>query len=272
METEVDKETKQRFAKIESKICYIFISFNVIMIIISFFMFYSKNKNIQKLRNKLILLISTDILSLIFTCIINNNINWFVIEIFYSLFNSIEFYLFFSFIYNIFFITSVSKTAKEVELINLNHLSLCFLLLVFSYNKLTEVYSQLINIIQIVLILCGLLLLSNTIEDIIKTMDGNIMTNDKNNKKVYYYLKFLNKFCLFTLALYSVTKFIYYSIENEWYLLYLEVLLNIISHGLYYFIYIIFAVIIFISNKNNLKNNNDEIVNILQKKNVINNN
>ena len=283
MKEEVDEETKHIFKKIETEICHIFTILNAIMIIISFLKFHSKTKNLQKLNNKLILLISFDILTLLFYVLYNKNINWFLGEIFYSLCNSIEFYLFFSFIYHIFFNTDLPKIENEVEIINLKNLCLCFPLLIFSYHKFSELYSQMINIVQYIFILSGLVLLCNHLESNIKTIKANLTADDLKNKKIYYYLQFLDKLCLFGLLIYNITKFTYKSIENDLYILCLEILLIVINHSLYFCIYIIFFVIINVldkdnnednnednNNKDNNKNNNDEIVDIIQNKNEIN--
>ena len=271
MKEEVDEETKKKFEKAEILLSLIFSICNILIIIASLFLLNSKNENNNKLKYKLFILIITDLISLIFYTYFYNDSNLFLREIFFSACTSIEFYFFLSFIYQIFFNTTVSKSPKEVELIKLNHLCFVFPFLIFSYYKFTSLYSQIINILQSIITVISLILLCNYIKKAIEIMTGNLISKDTKNHKIYNYLNILDTICLIVLSCYNLTNFIYISIENELYQLYLEIILNAINHSLKYFIYILFAIIIFTLNKNYYRSNNDEIVSILQKKNLINN-
>ena len=95
-----------------------FCVFNIIIILGISFIIRSKNKKIRVLKLKLIGAIITDLLILFIFNILKLLDNSIIREFVFSIFGSIEFYLFLSFIYQIFYITKISKPPNKIELIN----------------------------------------------------------------------------------------------------------------------------------------------------------
>ena len=127
----MDEETEINIKKANVILAYIFIEINIIIIFITVFMFKSTNKNLRKLKYIFFALIILDSLSFVLYENIVFFLNPFIIDIIFTCLNSIEFYIFISFYYQIFKTTTISKLAKKVDLINPIQLSIFFFLLVF---------------------------------------------------------------------------------------------------------------------------------------------
>lgn len=260
-ESEIDKEN---FEKANMILSFIFSFSNVLIIFLTIFIHSTINKNIKALKTKLCGLIVVDIISLIFNYTYNYS-NSLFFELISSTLNSFEFYLFISFIYQIFNTTELSKLAKEIELINPIQLGIIFLLIIFSYYKFAFFYSHLIHYLQIVIILTSLLIFYFYLKKAIINISNNLLSNDFLGKNVYYYLEMLNTLSFSLLSFYNIIKIFLILIHNPLLKIYIGIGLNTINQGLKYFVFILYEIIIYILNKNN-NHIRDESVEIFQRK------
>ena len=264
MKMELTKEDKQNFEKANMILTYIFSVFNLFIIIFVLFIFSSQTKNIRFLKLKLFGLIFIDSISLILYSIIKDDESL-TYELFFSVLYSIEFYIYISFLYQIFNNTEISKLSKGVELISPFQIFILFILIIFSYYKFSFLYREIVNCIQYILILSSLILLYKYFNNTIKIISSHLKSNDIKNRKIYYYLKILNNTSLILLFCYIIIKIIIIFVHNQYYKVFLEVGLNTINQGLKYFIFILFEIIIYTLNNKIYKINFDETIGINQK-------
>ena len=263
---EEEEKTKEILEKANMILSYIFSLLNIIILIISFYILRTKTKNLIFLKYKLFALIIIDSISSLLYINYRQNLNLFFSEILFSILMSVEFYLFLSFIYQIFNSTEMSQNSKGIGLINSLQLCLLFLLQIFSYHKFSYLYSQILNIIQRIINFVCLILFYRYLKNAITTINVRLMSKDLQNRKVYYYLKISNVIGLIFFLCNTIIQLIYFSIKNESYQMYVTVIFNSINYGFKYFIFILFEVIIYTLGKDYFKNNTDEQVNIFQNK------
>ena len=264
MNTELTEEDKQSFEKVNIILSYIFSAFNLFIIIISLFIISSKIKNIRFLKLKIFGLIFIDSISLILHSIIKNEES-FIYELLFSALYSIEFYFFISFLYQIFNNTETPKLSKGIELISPFQILFFFILFIFPYYKFSILYREIVHCIQYTIILSSLLLLYKYFNNTLNIISTHLKSNDIENRKIYYYLKILNKVSIILLVCYINIKMVIIFIYNQYYKVFLEVGLNTINQGLKYFIFIVFEFIIYTMNTTINKFNVDEIIGINQK-------
>ena len=262
MKTELTEEDKDNYEKANMILSYIFTVFNLFIIIMSLFI-STNTKNIRFLKLKLFGLIFIDSISLILYTIFKNEESL-SYELLFSALNSIKFYFFISFLYQIFNNTKISKTAKELQLINPFQIFILFILIIFSYSKFSFLYPEIVNCIQYIIILSCLIFFYKYFKNTIKIISSNIKVNDIRNIQIYYYLKILNNISLILLFCYNIIKMIIIFIPNQYFKVFLEVGLNTINQGLKYFMFFLFTFIIYTLNHKNYKEYLDETIRINQ--------
>ena len=132
---------------------YIYSFFNICFIFGIFYLFKINNdKKLILLIYKLFGLISLDTIMIIKYSNFKYEITTFISELNYTLLKTIKFYLFISFIYQLFLNTEISTTVEKVYLINSIKICCIFLLNVFSYDKYFSSYFNLINIVKHIVI------------------------------------------------------------------------------------------------------------------------
>jgi hypothetical protein len=253
----MDEETEINIKKANVILAYIFIEINIIIIFITVFMFKSTNKNLRKLKYIFFALIILDSLSFVLYENIVFFLNPFIIDIIFTCLNSIEFYIFISFYYQIFKTTTISKLAKKVDLINPIQLSIFFFFVSFPYHKYSHIFPKIINIVEYIFILCCSTLLYRYFSNTTRTIKNNLLPRDITSAKIFYFLQVLNSICLLLIVCYNVTKFIRILIP-ETFKIYIEIVLNTINFGLKYYIFLLFIAIIYLLNKNKTGFNADE--------------
>lgn len=266
MNEEIDDNTKENFESASLILAFIFAIFNLFIIIISLFKLSSKNKNLKMLKYRLFSLIIMDSITSLIYSNYRYKFDLFSSELFFSVLSSIEFYLFISFIYQIFNSTDISQNAKSIELVSPIHFCTIFLLIFFSYHKFSYLYAKLLNIVEYIIIFACLALLYRYFKDTIASIIVHLVTKDVQTRKVYYYLNIANTIGLSFLMFIYIIKLILIFIDESYHI-YFDVALISINYGLKYFVFILFEVIIYTLSKNYYKNNTDEIVGIFQKKN-----
>ena len=241
-----------------------FCVFNIIIILGISFIIRSKNKKIRVLKLKLIGAIITDLLILFIFNILKLLDNSIIREFVFSIFGSIEFYLFLSFIYQIFYITKISKPPNKIELINPNQISLLLFLIIFSYQKFPFIYNELMNFILYTIIFMYLIFLYKYFKNTLTKISINILPKNIEYIKIYFYLKRMNILCFILIFLFNGIKILLLFLNHEIYKLYIEIVLIIIIYTLKYAVFIYFPLIIYSLN-NNYFYTDEENIEIIQK-------
>ena len=265
MDDDIDKISEENFYEANVILCYIFIIINAFIMIFSTFIFITRSQKIKLLKTRLYEFILIDSLSFIIN-IHKNSKNYgatFLYELFFSSIISFEFFIFISFIYQIFNTTETSNLSQNLELKNPNLLSMLSFFIIFPYHKISYHYHQLINIMQYIIILCCIIIFFKYLSNTIISISRNITSINKQDTKIYQDLKMLNLICLILLLSFNVLKVLLLFIPNSLQI-YIEILLTIINQSLKYLIIILFGNIIYALNKKSNNNITEEAVNIIQ--------
>lgn len=266
MNENADESLIDFFTKTNLVLSLIFSSFNIIIIIILCFLLYSKNNNLKLLKYKLIVFIIIDSISSLLS---TNEVYEFdetIGELLVSLLMTIEFYIFISFFYQIFNSTEIAQNTKQLVLINPLLLSILFLIQIFSYQKIVEIDLHSILIIQRIIVFVSLILLYKYLKDKITAISNRLILKDIQNKRIYHYLNIIILVGVIFMACNNFIKLYLVFIEYSSYQLYIDIAVNSFSYGFKYFIFTLFAIIIYILGKDYYKNNSEE--NIYFKNNI----
>lgn len=264
MNEESEGNTKEILDKANMILSYIFSLFNFFIIIISFFILNTKSNNLKLLKIKLFALIIIDSLSSLMHINYRFYFDLFFSELFFSILTSIEFYLFISFIYQIFNTTEISQNAKSLNLINPIQLCILFLLQTFSYYKFSYLYSLFLIIVQRIIIFICIALLYRYLRNAITTISIRLLSKDLQTKKIYYYLKIINSAGLIFMLCNNIVQLFLFMDKNNSSQMYIKIALNSINYGFKYFIFILFEVIIYTLSNSYHKIIGDEVINIYQ--------
>ena len=247
---------KERIMKYLKKyniiLSYIFSFFNICFI---FGIFYSLRINSDKklilLKYKLLGLISLDTIMIIKYVNFKYEITTLISELIYTLLKTIKFYLFISFIYQIFLNTEISKTVEKVELINLFKICCIFLLNIFSYDKYFSAYFNIINIIKHIIIEFFIIIFYRYLRNIIFYISNNIMLKDLRNKKIYLKLNYSNNVVLIFISLFNLGNIIIYFLPDKYFIykIYIEIGITVVFRIFKYFLFYLYIIIIFTLNK-----------------------
>lgn len=240
---------------------YITILFNICIIFILFVKIKNKERTIKKLKSKLYLLIILDLISNILY--VNKEIFFdsLTSDIIFGFLSLVAFYLFISFIYEIFNCTEIYVLAKKPKILNKIFLAIFLLLLNFPLYKYSQ-KNKLLVISELILILCCFLILYFYFNNICKSFSRHLLAGDFQSKKVYSYLYMINIYCLIILFFYNITKIFYLFINPE-NIKYVEIALSIFNYGIKYYTFSLFTLIIYTFNKKYYKKNIEEIITIV---------
>ena len=248
----MEEENNIEIKKANIILGYISLEINIIIILVSLYLFNLKQKFIKKLLFKFFTLIILDSISFIIYENISKNFKYIILQIIgdllFSCFSTIEFYLFLSFIYQIYNHTKISILSKKITIIAPLQLSFIFLFVTFSYHNYSKFY-KIINFLENVIILCCITLLYRYLKNITKTIKNNLLPRDLLSATIFYFLRILNYIGFFSTVCYYVLKLINIYTPNT-YKTFMSVALNTINFGYKYIIFFIFAVIIYYYNKN----------------------
>ena len=250
MYEDIIERTNQFLKKPNRILTIIFSLINLFIILFTIFFIRSRNKDLKFLKYSFCGIIFMDTVSNIFYAIFRYTDNILVFEFIFSLFVSIQFYFILLYVYHIFNNSETSKLARRTKLIQPIKICTIFYIIIFSYDVLPFLNKKIINIIQSITNLCGLVFLYIYLKRKIKEIQNNLEARAFLNKKIYNYLKFTNSSGLIYLTIYNVTKllsiFLFYQIN----IIYAEIGLNTIKTAFKYFMYFFFLAIIYqLSNK-----------------------
>ena len=247
---------KERIMKYLKKyniiLSYIFSFFNICFIFGIFYLLrINSDKKLILLKYKLFGLISLDTIMIIKYVNFKYEITTLISELIYTLLKTIKFYLFISFIYQIFLNTEISKTVEKVELINLFKICCIFLLNIFSYDKYFSAYFNIINIIKHIIIEFFIIIFYRYLRNIIFYISNNIMLKDLRNKKIYLYLNYSNNVVLIFISLFNLGNIITYFLPDKYYIykFYIDTGIAVVFRIFKYFLFYLYIIIIFTLNK-----------------------
>ena len=248
----MDEENDINMKRAKIILSYFYFIFNIIIIFLCLYLVQSKNEFMKILKYKLFTLIILDSISFsLFENFTKNLISIFnekVIDIIFVCLSSIEFYIFLSFIYQIYDNAKISKLAKKKILINPVYLSFLFIFVIFSFHKYTKIYKTL-NSIENIIILCCITLLYRYLRNITKTIKNNLLPRDIKSAYIFYSLRMLISICFLLMVCYYALKLIII-LTPQIYKIYVNIALYTVNFVFKFYIFVFFAVIIYQFNKN----------------------
>ena len=257
----MDEEDENILKKINIISGYLFLGTNIFIIFALIILIDSKMKNIRLLKYKLFVFIILDSISVFLYENVFKNLTYvfksIIGDILFTCFSSIEFYLFISFIYQVYNYTKISKLAKKIVLINPVLLSFLFFFVTFSYHKYLNLFPEIIKFLEHFIILCCITLLYRYLRIKTKLIKSNLLPRDINSVIIYDSLKRLNSIGFLFIVCYNVLKIITKYIPKI-FLLYIYVIVNGVNFLFKYFIFFSFAIIIYQFNKKRHEVNPDE--------------
>ena len=262
----MDEENDINLKKINIISGYVFLGSNICIIFVLIFLIRSRKKNIRMLKYKLFALMILDsMLFFIYENIIKNLtyiFNPIVGDILFACLSSIEFYLFISFIYQIFNCTEISKLAKKIVLIDPLLLTFLFLFVTFSYHKYLNLFPEIIKIVEHIIILCCITLLYRYLRDKTKIIKNNLLPKDINSAIAFNSLKKLNSIGFLFIVCYYALKIITKYMPKIFFIM-IYIILNGINFLFKYFIFFSFAIMIYQLNEKRIEIKTDETYKII---------
>ena len=250
MYDEINEKTKQFLTKPYRILTVIFCQSNLFIILFNIFFIKSKNKDIKFLKYSFCGIIFMESVASIFYTIFRYTDNSLAFEFIYSLLLTVEFYFILLYIYHIFNNSEISKLARKTKLIQPIKICIIFYIFIFSYDAFSFLNKKVINIIQSMTNLCGILILYIYLRHKIKEIQNNLEVKAFLNKRIFSYLKFINNSSLYYLTIYNIIKLLSIFLFNQVNLLYIEIALNTIKVAFKYFMFFFFSAITYqLSNK-----------------------
>ena len=254
MYDDIDDETKMNFEKANVVLTYIFSLFDLIILIIFYRYFNSKNINIKIFTCKFIAIIIIDIISKLLYSITNKYFNIISNELIYAALITSKFYLILSFIYQIFYDSLRFINLKKIKLLNIIQMSFIYFLIIFPYDKLFNLIPNALIFFEIIIILINLFILYKYINDLLETIKKDIQKYNVSNKNVYLYLKILNYASLILFICYYFAKIIELFFNKKYFIIYIKISINIFYQSIKYLLFYIFIKLIYTLNENYDKN------------------
>ena len=258
---------------------YLFVSFDIGIIVYSNLKFKSTNKNVKALIDLLCSFLFIDIVQKFLNIKkIKNSMTTFIFELFLSVLSTIQFYLILASLETIFDATKITRNLKFFELMNIFPLSIIFFFITFSYDKFIVFYhssSKVLSIIQyLAVIFCMYKLYDFLKKKFIEIVDNSVKKKIILNRKLCLMLLGSPLSSLILLITYYVIKIIFLFFTFKLLFIYEIIILKIVKEGSKYFIYLVLMVFLYSLNEFNLKNeiNNTISKNIDEEEKVIINN
>lgn len=262
----MEEENTTNLQKAYNIINYFFFIFNIIIILILKLLIKSNYPNIKKLKFKFYCAIIIDSISLFLFRYIKFLYPLFI-DLIFSCLSSLLFLIFLSFIYQLFNTANISKLAKKIDFINQFQLSAFFLLVIFPYHKYIPIFTNIIYILENLIILCFASLLFYYFRSKISTININLVSRDILYKKIFFYLK-KSGIIIYLLSLFYFVIKIICKYSPEIYEEYLEITLYIINTGGKYIILYVLFLTLFDLDKKVYGNNNEETSRIVVAQNI----
>ena len=251
----VDKESISSYENSDIIITLIFAMLDLIIIIISLLNLKSHNYNILKLKHKIIKLFIIDIIiRILYTRKYNK---WTIYkEILLTVLNTSQFYLIISFFDEILYDSKVSKLKKSNDKAKRVKLCILFFIFTFSYEKMTYppsvTYYFYIKINKLILLLeCFVILyciykIYNELKIKIIEIGNNIINRSPLSSLTLFMIYYILTLC-------------FLFIKKPVFLIYANIVLNIIMNSAKLFTFFICEAIIYVLNEINVEKENERI-------------
>lgn len=254
----VDMESIMSYQNSDILISLFFALIDIIIIIFSSLNLKSNSYHITMLRHKIIKLFIIDIISRLLYTKKYNKWNLFR-ELISSFLNTSQFFLIFSFINEVLLI-SKSSTSKKMELKRETILfCLIFLIITFPYENIPFIsfklrfinfkVNKIIILVQSYCILLCIYKIYNNIKEKIVQIGNNMINETGKKKKIYLIIIGSPISCLILFSFHYALKIIFVFIKNPIFLIYANILLNILKETSIYFIFLLCQLILYILNK-----------------------
>lgn len=256
----VDEESFISYQHANIIISLFFAIFDFVIIVVSSLNLKSKNDHISILKHKLIKLFIIDIINrILYTR--KKNYKGIFGELISSVMSTSQFYFVISFIDEVSYI-SKNNILKNTQSI-LEAFKLCFIFFIttFSYENIHFTLSVYLNVnnftltriiilIQSFIIIFWIYKLSKKFKEKV-TQIGNHMMNSQTAKKRKIYLIILGSpnSCMALFIIYYALKIIFIFIKNPEFILYANIVLNILKGTCIYYVFLLCELIIYILNK-----------------------
>jgi len=264
----VDKESISSYENSDIIITLIFAMIDLIIIIISLLNLKSHNYNILKLKKKIIKLFIIDIIiRILYTRKYNK---WTIYkEILLTVLNTSQFYLIISFFDEILYDSKVSKLKKSNDKAKRVKLCILFFIFTFSYEKMTYppsvTYYFYIKINKLILLLeCFIILyciykIYKELKIKIIEIGNNIINQSQKKKRIYLIIIGSPLSSLTLFMIYYILTLCFLFIKKPVFLIYANIVLNIIMNSAKLFTFFICEAIIYVLNEINVEKENERI-------------
>ena len=249
MNTILKVEAIEKFNLIDISLSYFLVFVNFIFYIILSYILKSKNKTILLLKYELFILFIIDIIYRISYLKTKFSIALFPKELILSLLQSAEFFCILHFLNEIPQKIKISKEEKEKDFENLEpfHNSTLFFFIIFSYDKFSLGFKNIIFLIENLLIIGGIFkiygLLRNKVMEIILIITNN--RKDIKNKFIISLIEniIINPLILF--SLYYITKIVTIFIGNQIVLSFMNIISIYVKELSKYLVFVLLIIILY---------------------------
>jgi len=260
MDENIENENKLNFETANLILIHIFSVCEIIILIIFKFLLYPKIRNIFFLKHKLFFIVNFDCISKLFSTINYNYFYPMLKELLFAMINSGIFYLILSFIYEIFYNSLIFIDGKKkIKLLNTIQISIIYFFVIFPYDKFYFSYPKVLSIFESLIIIIYLCNLFKYLRDIIRTIWKYLKAYNNSNENVYLYLQIANYASSILFILYYIGKIISILFYDFYFIIYIDILINIFNESLRYLLFYLFIRIIFILDDNYLLDNNSSV-------------
>ena len=249
MNTILKVEAIEKFNLIDISLSYFLVFVNFIFYIILSYILKSKNKTVLLLKYELFILFIIDIIYRISYLKTKFSIALFPKELILSLLQSAEFFCILHFLNEIPQKIKISKEEKEKDFENLEpfHNSTLFFFIIFSYDKFSLGFKNIIFLIENLLIIGGIFkiygLLRNKVMEIILIITNN--RKDIKNKFIISLIEniIINPLILF--SLYYITKIVTIFIGNQIVLSFMNIISIYVKELSKYLVFVLLIIILY---------------------------
>jgi hypothetical protein len=273
------EKAKESIEKAVEIIIYFFASFNIGIIVYSYFKFKSINKTVKSLIDILCSFIFIDIIMKFLNVKkIKDSMSTHFFELLLSILSTAQFYLILTSFETIFHATKVTKNLKFFDLLDIFPLSIIFFFLTFSYDKFfnfcndTKKFFGMIQYIAIIFCIYNLYELIKA--KITEIVENSIKKKILVDRRICLIILGSPLSAFILLITYYIIKIFFLFNQNKILLIYEIIILKIVQEGSKYFICLILMIFLYSLNEYNInkENNNKNSKNNEEEENVIINN
>ena len=246
MDPIIEEEIMKKHNQADAFISLFFAGLDAVCYIIILTLFGCDFKNLSSPKQKLSLLIVLDAVLRIFNMYSDEYSKYFVKEIFFTCFTTIQFTIIISLLNQIFEKSSETFDA-DMKIGNQSFLTSLFFVLVFSFKGIFESY-KLLSALQFICIMIGLFIMSKYIGGKIETYISNLTKKDASFSGENFIINMP-----FFIAIYLIINYFFeifsLFVENKLYASYMIMLCKIFKEGGKYLVFLLLIILYYTYNK-----------------------